>query len=44
LNDGCYYEGDFKDDKFEGKGIYKFANGEFYDGEWLDDNINGKGK
>lgn len=28
------YEGEWKDDKFHGKGTYKFLGGEHYSGGW----------
>ena len=32
-----------KNNKKNGKGIYKEANGNFYEGEWKDDQQNGEG-
>ena len=37
------YEGEFKKDKREGKGIMYFKNGSKYEGEWKNDLIEGKG-
>ena len=37
------YNGDTKNGKKHGKGIYTFPNGERYEGEWENDIINGKG-
>ena len=37
------YEGEFKDDKMNGYGIYTFVDGEQYKGEFKDDNMNGQG-
>ena len=37
------YEGDWKDDKACGYGVYKHFNGAKYEGEWLDDYQHGKG-
>ena len=34
LSDGSRYVGEFKDDKFNGKGTLTFSNGEKYVGEW----------
>ena len=41
--DGDYYEGDWKDDKACGKGVYFHTNGAKYDGEWVDDLQHGFG-
>ena len=36
----CFFtyqlKGDFANDVFEGKGVYKWANGSKYDGSWTD--------
>ena len=37
------YEGEFKKDKREGKGIMYFKNGNKYEGEWKNDLFEGKG-
>ena len=37
------YEGEFKDDKREGKGVYIWKDGEKYEGEWKNDKREGKG-
>ena len=48
--DLCYYEngdkydGEWKNNKREGKGIQYFAVGTRYNGEWKNDKMNGKGK
>ena len=42
-NDGEKYEGQFKDDKRHGKGIFYYASGDKYDGEWKNNNRHGKG-
>ena len=34
--DGNRFEGEFKDDKKHGHGVYTYANGDVYDGEWKD--------
>jgi len=34
---GDEYQGFFKNDKKNGKGTYKWANGNIYNGEFLDD-------
>ena len=41
--DGSYYEGNFKDDLFNGKGIY-VRNDSIYKGDFLNGKKNGKGK
>ena len=38
------YEGDFVNDKKEGKGKYIEEDGNYYDGEWANDKKNGKGQ
>ena len=38
------YEGNFVDDKFEGRGKMFFENGEYYIGEFKDNKMHGKGK
>jgi len=35
--DGDVYEGEWCNDKAEGKGTYSHANGAYYEGDWLDD-------
>lgn len=34
---GARYEGEWKNDRKEGKGCYHFSNGDHYDGEWRND-------
>ena len=36
-NDGHRYEGDWKNDKREGKGIMYYNNGEIDNGDWKND-------
>ena len=36
-------EGEFKDGKPEGRGTYRFANGNVYEGEFKDGNPEGRG-
>ena len=43
LYDNGKYEGEFKGDKREGKGIFKYNNGNIYEGDWKNNNIEGKG-
>ena len=46
-NNGNRYEGDFKNDKFEGKGIFYFDRepfkGVIYEGDWRNGKQEGKG-
>ena len=37
------YDGDWKNNLREGKGIMKYNNGDIYNGEWINDKIEGKG-
>ena len=37
------YEGEYINDKYEGKGKYFYENGDFYIGEFLDNMSHGKG-
>ena len=39
---GNFYEGQFKDGKFHGKGIYHYSNGNKYDGEFIEGKQVGK--
>lgn len=38
-----YYEGEWKNDKMEGIGVYHYSNGDIYEGEWKDNLHNGLG-
>jgi hypothetical protein len=38
------YEGDYKDDKFNGWGQMTYCSGDMYEGEFLNNKMNGKGK
>ena len=40
---GDKYDGEFKDDKMEGHGVYIYTNGEKYVGVWKDDKKHGHG-
>lgn len=39
-----YYEGEWKNDKMNGYGIYHYSNGDVYEGDWVDDMQSGYGK
>ena len=39
-----FYEGDWKNDKMEGYGIYNYSNGDVYEGQWRDNAHYGIGK
>jgi hypothetical protein len=36
-------QGEWKEDKKNGKGVFMWANGDRYEGEWMDDKPNGRG-
>ena len=38
-----YYEGEFKRNKYDGKGEYHYGDGDYYTGEWKDNKYNGQG-
>ena len=38
------YEGEWKDGKRHGNGIYTYLDGSYYEGEWVDDKMHGKGE
>lgn len=42
-DDGCKYDGDWKDDVRHGKGVFEYTNGDKYEGDWADDIQHGKG-
>ena len=42
MNDGSRYEGDFKNDKIEGKGIMYYSNGDREMGDYSNDKRIGK--
>jgi hypothetical protein len=44
FENGDKYEGEMKNGKMQGKGIYTFSNGEIYEGEFKDNMFHGKGK
>ena len=37
------YDGEWKNDKYEGKGIYYYKNGDRYEGDWKNGKREGKG-
>ncbi len=41
--DGGKYEGEWHDDKANGKGQFWHADGDVYEGNWVDDKANGYG-
>ena len=43
-NNNENYEGNWLNDKREGKGIMKYNNGDIYDGDWENDKKVGNGK
>ena len=43
FNNGNKYEGDFKNDKPDGKGTHHYNNGERYEGAWSNGECNGNG-
>jgi len=44
ISDSGYYEGEQKDGKLHGKGIFKASNGDVYEGCFVDGAYQGKGK
>jgi len=40
---GDVYEGQWKNDKIHGFGVFIRSNGDKYSGEWYDDKMHGKG-
>ena len=42
--DGSKYMGMFKDEKFEGYGIYMWEDGDLYEGEFMDNQQHGIGR
>ena len=41
--DKSFYNGEWKEDKRDGKGLMKYIDGSDYNGEWSADKRNGKG-
>ena len=41
--DGSFYEGNLKDNKFNGFGRFVYSNGDFYEGNWKNGQVNGFG-
>ena len=40
---GDVYDGDFANDRRDGKGVYWYSNGNVYDGQWKDGHVHGQG-
>ena len=38
-----WYDGEWKDDKMEGYGIYHYSNGDIYEGNWVNNKHHGQG-
>jgi len=38
-----YYEGEFKRNKYQGKGEYHYGDGDYYKGDWKDSKYHGQG-
>jgi hypothetical protein len=43
LRGGGRYEGDWRDGKRTGRGIYTWADGRSYEGDFIDGNMTGRG-
>ena len=43
LNDVGWYEGEYKDGKYHGQGIFSYPDGSKYEGKWKDGEKNGQG-
>ena len=43
LNDGGWYEGEYKDGEYHGQGIYSYPDGSKYEGKWKDGEKHGQG-
>jgi hypothetical protein len=41
---GATYEGDFKNNMYDGHGKYRWADGAVYIGSWLNNKMHGKGE
>jgi len=44
IANGDKYDGEFKDDEFNGHGVYMYASGDVYVGSFKSDVFHGKGK
>ena len=42
-NDQSYYNGNFKDENFDGYGEYYWPDGRIYKGAWVDGKMEGQG-
>ncbi len=40
--DGNEYIGEWKNNAFEGKGVFNYSNGDYYEGSWKDNKFEGK--
>ena len=40
---GDKYDGDWKDNRIQGSGVFYFLDGSSYDGEWINGKRNGRG-
>ena len=43
LTNGAVYTGNWKDGKYDGKGLYVWSDGSKYDGDWVSNRAHGSG-
>jgi hypothetical protein len=43
LPNGCFYEGEYRDDRKEGFGVFTWPDGRRYEGDWVDGKQEGEG-
>ena len=43
FEDGMFYLGKFRDNKFNGHGLLVHQNKDYYEGSWVDNEADGKG-
>ena len=43
-SDGRFYEGGWKCNKMDGKGVFRWGDGKIYEGEYIDDKKHGYGE